>query len=129
MTAPLPRDCADVLAVLEECRVYVEVESDFGPAYDEALAAVAQVYAQRAEYAARLQEDRAILDAIRDAAGGGPYDTIARRVTEVYAQRDALLLALASIQAEIEANEDEVSAVRQIEWLAGTALTRCGGAK
>lgn len=40
---------------------------------------------------ARRQEDMAILDAIRNAVGGGPYDTIATRVAELVDKVDSAL--------------------------------------
>jgi hypothetical protein len=38
---------------------------------------------------ARLAEDRALLDAVRDAMGGGPYDTLPTRITSQAAALEA----------------------------------------
>jgi len=77
----------DVLAVMDATAATIGKLGAKGLAYAadlrEARAAVAEAFAERDELIARRQQDMAILDAIRDAVGGGPYDTIATRVAEL----------------------------------------------
>lgn len=93
MTAP------DVLAMMGESAEELSKHSnacgvDDGAELREASAAVAELYRERDELIARRQEDMAILDAIRNVAGG-PYDTIAKRVAELAEAAKALNDAIA----------------------------------
>jgi hypothetical protein len=49
---------------------------------------------QRDDLTRRLEEDRGVLDSIRTAMGGGPYDTLAKRIADMADQRAELLAAL-----------------------------------
>ena len=58
---------------------------------------IRQLAEQRAEYAARLAEDRELLEGIREVMNGGPYDTLAKRIESVIEQRAELLALVDAI--------------------------------